>query len=629
MKTHVADDQCVRYHLKMREGVTMNSRSEAAKIVVCAGSVLFILLPTVKANAAIDDESRLLKLATMKFGCLRYAEEQMFRKVVNGELADCSDDVEKNNDPNNAVQWDKETRTIRAQCVEWLCTNREASEMVTHKGICVKGARIEGGLNLSFIRIAFPLRFTNSAFPEGISLLYAEISILDLEGTYTGPITADGLKVNRAVRLRNGFKTEGMVTLAGATITGDLDCSNGQCINKGACALNAYGLDVGGSVFLRNGFKAEGAVDLCGAIIGGYLDCEKGMFINPNGYALDARTIKVSGDVNLRNDFRAEGEVCLKNAKIGCGLHCEKSVFFNPGKAALQADGMNVTGSVFLRNGFRAEGSVDLTAAIVGLYLILEDVNSPEKMSLGLWSARVGTLQDKAGSWPSKGNLYLHGLVYDTIHDDAPRDAKNRIDWLRRQPIFRPQPYEQLAAVLRKGGQDEDAREVLIAKNDDRAHLTQLTTLSEKFWYRIFGPMIGYGYHPLNTLWGVVVFVVLGCFLFAIGYMGGLITPEKEFACSETTSSSTDNGVLRGRLSAFYPRFNFLVYSIDAFVPLIDLHQAKYWLPNAFRGPKLLSNKVFTLRVGGLLRLYLWIHITMGWFLTTLFVVGMTGVIRT
>ena len=66
------------------------------------------------------------------------------------------------------------------------------------------------------------------------------------------------------------------------------------------------------------------------------------------------------------------------------------------------------------------------------------------------------------------------------------------------------------------------------------------------------------------------------------------------------------------------------MYSVDTFVPLIDLHQSKYWLPNAKRGNKLLG-----LHIGGLLRLYLWIHIVMGWALTTLLVVGLTGLVRT
>jgi len=199
---------------------------------------------------------------------------------------------------------------------------------------------------------------------------------------------------------------------------------------------------------------------------------------------------------------------------------------------------------------------------------------------------------------------------------------------LQRQPGFQSQPYEQLAAVLRKGGQDEDAKKILIAKNKEKAGLTTLTR-SEKFWYRVLGPMIGYGYRPLNALWGVVAFVGLGWILFGIGYWGGLVTPQNESAYVERSVTTVDGGAETRELSDVYPRFNFLVYSLDVFVPLIDLHQAKYWLPNANRGPALLKIRGFGLRTGGLLRLYLWVHITMGWAITMLLVAGLTGLIRT
>ena len=71
------------------------------------------------------------------------------------------------------------------------------------------------------------------------------------------------------------------------------------------------------------------------------------------------------------------------------------------------------------------------------------------------------------------------------------------------------------------------------------------------------------------------------------------------------------------------------MYSLDVFVPLIDLHQAKHWMLNANPGPKLLSIKGFTLHTGVLLRIYLWIHITLGWVITMLLVSGLTGLIRT
>ncbi len=115
-------------------------------------------------------------------------------------------------------------------------------------------------------------------------------------------------------------------------------------------------------------------------------------------------------------------------------------------------------------------------------------------------------------------------------------------------------------------------------------------TIPRRVWHQVLGLTIGYGYRPWQALLWILGFIVLGWFLFWIGSQQGLLAETKE---------------------GMVPTFNALVYSLDTFVPLVDLHQAKYRLPT---GPGL--------------RLYLWIHISSGWLLTTLLVVGLTGLVR-
>jgi sRNA-binding regulator protein Hfq len=553
-----------------------------------------------------ENASKLLELAKGRFGKLNKAEEKLFRSFADGGLADFSADKEKENDPAKADKWGPD-RVLTADRIFWLCRDRKALELATHNGVRVKGARIDGELDLE-----------ESAFPWWISLRYAEIRNLYLVGTHTGPIYGDGLKVEGGVFLRNGFKAEGEVNLVGATIGGDLVCEKGQFINSDGYALNAGAANIGSSVYLRGGFKAEGEVNLLGSTISGALSCKNGQFINKGAIALTANSANIEGNVFLNDGFKAEGEVNLTSATIGRNLECDGSKFINKRGYAISASSMKVKGHVYMSGGFKAESLVDLSTTTIDGGLLWGDVNSPEGVILDLRSAKVGVLWDDKDSWPEEGKLFLHGLVYDEIYGKAPRDAESRIEWLQRQEGFWPQPYEQLAAVFRKGGQDEDARKVLIAKNKDRARLTELTTRSEKIWYRILGPMIGYGYRPLNALWGVLLFVVLGWILFGIGYLGGLITPHSKSAYVERNTGIVVPGDDDRYLSDVYPRYNFLIYSVDTFVPLIDLHQGKYWLPNANRGP-----------AGRLLRFYLWFHISMGWALSTLLVVGLTGLVRT
>ncbi len=597
-------------------------------ISVCVSIALVNLLLLGSAKGVTDNASILLELASEKFGALTEADKKLFRAVANGDFADYSAEDVNDNNPADANKWSPE-RVLKANRIEWLCTDKKASELVTHRGINVKGLRIDEDLALQLARIPFPLIFHRCAFTGIIYLQSARVRGIYLNGTHTRSIFAGGIEIAGDLFLRDGFKAEGEVRLLRATISRVLNCEDGQFLNKGAMALNANDLNVEGDVYLRKGFKAEGEVCLRGATIGGQLSCIGGHFVNAQGYALGADAASINSSVFLCNGFRAEGEVCLLRAKINGNLVCDGGQFSNPEGHALNANGASIAGSVLLRNGFKAEGNVALMGSTIDEYFQLWAVDSPEKYTLDLRDAEVGTLYDKAGSWPESDALFLNGLVYDSIADKAQRDAVSRIKWLRRQPEgFRPQPYEQLAAVLRKSGDEEGAKEVLIAKNKDKAWLTKLTW-SEWFWYRIFGWIIGYGYRPLQAFWIGLVFIVLGLILFDIGYCVGLITPHSESAYVQKDTGIVVPGDKTRHLSDVYPRFSFLMYSIDVFIPLVDLHQAKYWLPNANRGPEYLNIKGISLRVGGMFRFYMWIHIMSGWVLTSLLVVGLTGLVRT
>ena len=82
------------------------------------------------------------------------------------------------------------------------------------------------------------------------------------------------------------------------------------------------------------------------------------------------------------------------------------------------------------------------------------------------------------------------------------------------------------------------------------------------------------------------------------------------------------------KIKQTYPKFNALVYSLETFVPLLKLDIEKYWIPDANRGRRfglLVSELVIP---GTLFRCYLCLHIIAGWILTTLWVGGVTGLIK-
>ena len=73
-------------------------------------------------------------------------------------------------------------------------------------GIGIKGARIDGRIDLQASNIVFGIYLDHCAIAAGINLLVAEIHALNLSGCHAGRITADGIKVEAGVFLRGGFR---------------------------------------------------------------------------------------------------------------------------------------------------------------------------------------------------------------------------------------------------------------------------------------------------------------------------------------------------------------------------------------------------------------------------------------
>ncbi len=71
-----------------------------------------------------------------------------------------------------------------------------------------------------------------------------------------------------------------------------------------------------------------------------------------------------------------------------------------------------------------------------------------------------------------------------------------------------------------------------------------------------------------------------------------------------------------------------LLYSLDVFLPFVNLHQQHYWWPDAeAKGECTIAG--YPIRVeGSLVLYYLWLQIIAGWLLSAIFIAGVTGLIR-
>lgn len=456
-----------------------------------------------------------------------------------------------------------------------------------------------------------------------VSLIGAEIgSQLDCSGSaFRNPggdaLIAQSISVNGDVFLRNGFTSEGRVYVGGAEILGQLCCTNGKFRNASGDALTAQSTSIGGGVLFNGEFKAQGRVSLIGAKIGRQLICTHGKFLNPEGIALIAQSAHITGDAFLNNGFEAQGMVMLTGAIVDGNLICIKGEFSNPSDSALIAEGVEVKGGVYLGKGFRAAGCVSFKdAKIIGVFGWW-DIKDPEHASLVLTGAHVGKLGDDLASWPEAGNLHLQGLRYDGIDDNAPLGSEDRIRWLRLQPEdrFHPQTYEQLAKVMQESGHDKAARDIRIAKNDDWQRRGDMPLLL-RAPYLFFKFTTGYGYKPFKPVLLALVLIAIGWWLFNVGERENIIlnTGRTLFVSSR-----------RGCAVLAYPEFHPLLYSVDAFLPIIEFEHSQNWSPNERQSGDLVGR----IRVSGLaLRRYEWFLNMAGWVLTTLFITALTVSIR-
>ncbi|MCI5123372.1 MAG: hypothetical protein D3925_02555 [Candidatus Electrothrix sp. AR5] len=210
--------------------------------------------------------------------------------------------------------------------------------------------------------------------------------------------------------------------------------------------------------------------------------------------------------------------------------------------------------------------------------------------------------------------------------------------------MFHPQSYEQLASVLKKSGLEKEAQEIQIKKNEllDRKEKRKLIDMLEaekecdacelsseilhagceivhplkpwickthtEFWDCIFYLLkrllfrgaIGYGYRVKRLLPIFVYLLLSSSIFFHWGYnekdqkRNIMTSAQKSLRSSKDVYSPDLPGTLKWKgnhdkdddltlaqiISDDYPHFQPIVYSLDVIIPLVDLGQEEYWMPN-------------------------------------------------
>ena len=337
----------------------------------------------------------------------------------------------------------------------------------------------------------------------------------------------------------------GYVGFSGTSVTGfallhQTHISNSMLFDSGT---------VGRSLVMDEGTHIKGRLSLPGSNIKG------GIYFG--GATIDGVTnlnsVTVDHDVILGGGSSFTDTVDLSFARIGGSLD------FTGGKFA----------------------SVDLTGARIAAELRLAAAGSvPEfadNAELTLRNVTTNSLQDVADAWPRV--LHLEGFSYQrqirTDGGDANASgdddrAGQLIGWLARQQPFSPQPYQQLAGILRQSGDNETAKAILFAGKQrewDVAHGWS------KFWLSLQFMFTGFGVHPqVAGLW-VLALIAFGTWAFSRD-------PSPELA------------------KLTWPQR--LIYSFDMLLPAVHLRHHHY-----------------EIELQGWPRYYLYVHKLMGYILLT------------
>ncbi len=521
---------------------------------------------------------------------------------------------------------DDAERAIRAVFLRFLLLGGDEGCRPHEKGVRLSGAWITGVLDLEACRLFRDIGLKDCRFDAAPVLRSAIIDRLFLDGSSLPGLHAERLDARGGLYLR-GAAIAGEVRLSSARLGGNLECDAATIELANGFALSCDGIEA--RSVLARGTTFRGGINLSGARLGADFDGTGATVQRTDGVAVAADALDAGGSVLLRA-ARIEGEVRLVGSRIGGDLDCTGASLVNPGRDALQASRATIEGAFFLRKGAAVDGALALTGT------------------------SIDSIHDEPACWPKPGNLLLNRCRYGGFMD-GPADAETRLDWLSRQTPerwgedFWPQPYEQLASVFREMGHDEDARAVLIAK-ERLQRLARRRRARSRVWRLILaakdgllGATVAYGRQPLLAFVWLIFFWLLGVLVFWNAEREGAFKPRspvilrspewtlcglgrseqrflaltQQMSYGRAEKNETQLTCFRNQWeAASYPTFNAWIYSLDTLLPVLDMNQKTYWLPD--------PNKE-----GGNSALgYFYFQSIVGWALSLLAVAGFSGLVK-
>ena len=461
---------------------------------------------------------------------------------------------------------------------------------------------------------------------------------LDLSGSkFKGKVSMRRLEVSGNLQMGRDNEFEEEVNLHQAAIGGQIEIVGAQF--KGKLKMNT--LEVGGTLFIKGNAGKEDQttvcykeVDLIGAKIGGQIDLKgsrfKGNVIMDNievggnliiskgtEFSSELRLVaaKIQGNISIQGsthkgnllmeavevaqnvfmtDTSFERSVNLTFSKIKGGLDISKSNFTSLNLTGTKINQDFCLGSIL---SFKELPPLKrVPPAFTGEEAFIQIKEPPiwsKGAKLTLRNTYVGNLQDirlirpdgSKDSWPDE--LDLTGFTYTNLGGLGIKESfqTQKIEWmenwLQKSKPYSPQPYQQLAGILKQLGYVDKSRKILYrAKERER--------VSAKGWDKagltIRWIFIGHGYHTyLSCIYAGV--------LLLIGWVGLMV--KKEY---------------RKKLGGW---LWCLFYSLDRLLPIVELDE-----------------RFKVINLTGFARSWFYIQTIMGYFLVTIIILGISGLIK-
>ncbi|WP_394616036.1 hypothetical protein JNUCC0626_41040 [Lentzea sp. JNUCC 0626] len=232
-------------------------------------------------------------------------------------------------------------------------------------GIQLKGARIEGVLDLDRTKPAVGLVFRDCTIEKPIEARYASLPDLVFIGGRCAGIHADGLQVNGDLLLRNGVRLtgdglRGTIRLVGGQVGGDFDLSGAEITNTTGSAVNADNLRVGGQLTVEGatlvGHSDRAALSLIGAQLASNLVVKATKITNDAGPALSLSSATVGGHLRLEEGNRltaggATEALLLRGIHVAGQVQLSDTEISSANGMGLDASDVQLAGSLHLKHG--------------------------------------------------------------------------------------------------------------------------------------------------------------------------------------------------------------------------------------------------------------------------------------